>query len=102
MGATTDIPGRTKTPRRGLESRTILTGTRCTTFVKLPVASSGGSNANVEPVAGDQFSTLPVNTTEEKASTVTRTLLPARTPVIWVSFKLATTHTFATETTATT
>ena len=40
-------------------SRTIFTGTRCTTLVKLPVALSGGSSANVLPVPGDQLSTWP-------------------------------------------
>ena len=35
------------------------TGTRCTTFVKLPVALSGGSSANFAPVAALTLSTLP-------------------------------------------
>jgi hypothetical protein len=33
----------------------ILTGTRCTTFTKLPVALSGGSNENLAPVAGEKL-----------------------------------------------
>ncbi len=50
----TDIPGRTRDPSDAFWSRTIFTGTRCTTLVKLPVALSGGSSANVLPVPGDQ------------------------------------------------
>ena len=50
----TDIPGRTRVPSEGCSSSTIFTGTRCTTLVKLPVALSGGSSANVLPVPGDQ------------------------------------------------
>jgi hypothetical protein len=30
---------------------------RCTTFVKFPVALSGGSSENFAPVAGDRLST---------------------------------------------
>jgi len=37
----------------------ILTGTRCVTFVKLPVALSGGSKANCDPLAGAICSTRP-------------------------------------------
>src|SRR5262249_49949794 len=77
--ATTDMPGRTRTPSAGLWSRTILTGTRCTTLVKLPVALSGGSRAKVLPVPGDQLSTCPVSARSGNASTVTVAGLPART-----------------------
>ncbi len=35
------------------------TGTRCTIFVKLPVAFSGGSTLKVAPVAGATLSTRP-------------------------------------------
>ncbi len=50
--ALTESPGRSRSAAWP-ESRTIFTGTRCTIFVKLPVALSGGSKANCEPLAGD-------------------------------------------------
>ncbi len=37
----------------------IFTGTRCTILVKLPVAFSGGSRANLAPVAGARLSMIP-------------------------------------------
>src|SRR5262249_38355671 len=43
-------------------SRAIFTGTRCTTLVKLPVALSGGSNANCDPLAGAISNTLALKT----------------------------------------
>ena len=46
--AITDMPGRSTRPDGGA-SRRIFTGTRCTIFVKLPVALSGGSSANSAP-----------------------------------------------------
>src|SRR5580704_8623110 len=51
--AITDRPGRNRWAAAWPRSSTIFTGTRCTTFVKLPVALSGGNNANCEPLAGD-------------------------------------------------
>ena len=47
---------------RILPSRiTIFTGTRCTTFTKLPLAFSGGSRLNRAPVAAAMLSTVPLN-----------------------------------------
>ncbi len=55
----TDMPGR-RSPDVALSpSSTILTGMRCTTLVKLPVALSGGSSANSWPLAGARLSTWP-------------------------------------------
>src|SRR4029077_4251306 len=48
-------------PRMLARSKRILTGTRCTIFVKFPVALSGGSRANTAPVPDWKLSTLPVN-----------------------------------------
>src|ERR1700722_9639737 len=48
----TDIPsasGRPSSPTCP-GSKTIFTGTRCTTFTKFPVAFSGGSRLNFDPV----------------------------------------------------
>ena len=47
-------------PSPGCGSNAIFTGTRCTIFVKLPVALSGGSSANCEPLAGRLKATLPL------------------------------------------
>ena len=47
-----DRPGRSF-ETRGEFSRAIFTGTRWTIFVKLPVALSGGSSANCDPLAGE-------------------------------------------------
>src|ERR1700722_5416624 len=77
--ASADIPGRTSVPSAGCGSSTIFTGMRCTTLVKLPVALSGGSSANVLPVPGDQLSTCPVSTSPGNASTVTCAGSPSRT-----------------------
>ena len=49
------MPGRSAID--GAASSAIFTGMRCTIFVKLPVALSGGSNANSRPLAGDRLST---------------------------------------------
>ena len=57
--AITDSPGRNRLAIAWPGSNTIFTGIRCTIFVKLPVALSGGNNANCEPLAGDRLSTLP-------------------------------------------
>ena len=55
--ATTDMPGR-NLPASGLSGLIRnLTGMRCTTLVKLPVALSGGSRANCAPLAGAMRST---------------------------------------------
>ena len=48
-------------------------GVRCTTLVKLPVALSGGNNANCEPVAGAIRSTRPRSFSFGKLSTVIST-----------------------------
>ena len=72
MVAITDIPGLSKSPIEESGSSTILTGIRCTTLVKLPVALSGGSSENCAPEAGDQLSTWPCSTTPGNESTVTR------------------------------
>src|SRR5262249_45427436 len=58
---TAEMPGRSFEVRVA-SSSAILTGTRCTTFVKFPVALSGGSKANCEPLAGAISSTLPLKT----------------------------------------
>src|SRR5205823_4842639 len=55
---TTDIPGPTGTSD-GQLSTTILTGTRCTTFTKLPVAFSAGSRLKTVPEPGCTDSTWP-------------------------------------------
>ena len=47
------------------------TGTRCTIFVKLPVAFSGGSSENCDPDAGATLTTLPFSTVPSRASTST-------------------------------
>src|SRR5262249_32191739 len=51
----TDMPG----PRctSGASSKTIFTGTRWTTFTKLPVAFSGGSRLNAAPLPAWMLST---------------------------------------------
>ena len=54
----TDMPGR-NLPASGLsDAIRNLTGIRCTTLVKLPVALSGGSRLNCEPLAGAMLSTI--------------------------------------------
>jgi hypothetical protein len=58
---------------------------RCTTLVKLPVALSGGSRLNCEPLAGAMLSTWPVTTTPGKVSKVTSVFWPIATWVSWVS-----------------
>src|SRR5262245_43934030 len=58
--AVTESPGRS-CAERGVGSRAILTGILCTTLVKFPVALSGGSSANCEPLAGAIARTLPPN-----------------------------------------
>src|SRR5262249_28170835 len=55
---TTDKPERSVGVRAASSSATF-TGTRCTTFVKFPVALSGGRSANCDPLAGAISSTRP-------------------------------------------
>ena len=57
-------------------SSAILTGTRCTTFVKLPVALSGGRSANCDPLAGAISITRPRITSPGYTSMRTSTGLP--------------------------
>src|SRR5689334_4739642 len=72
----TDKPGRSgRLPPHGLVTA-ILTGTRCTTLVKFPVALSGGSSANLAPVAPLTLSTLPSATQPPYASTENSTGCP--------------------------
>src|SRR5882724_6953075 len=58
MVGITDMPGRSSTGELLSRLSAIFTGMRCTTLVKLPVALSGGSNANSWPLAGAMLSTL--------------------------------------------
>src|ERR1700759_670598 len=67
IAASTDMPGRTSVPKAGSTSSTILTGIRCTTLVKLPVALSGARSAKMLPAPGDQLSTWPESTRAGKA-----------------------------------
>src|SRR4030095_9520727 len=60
--AITDIPGRRTNGAAAGMSRRILTGIRCTTFTKLPVAFSGGNRLKTDPVPGLRLSIVPVNT----------------------------------------
>ena len=69
------MPGRRASASRLPGSSTILTGIRCTTLVKLPVALSGGSSANSWPLAGAMLSTRPRNGWPGKVSTVDLDLL---------------------------
>ena len=69
------------------------TGTRCTTFVKLPVALSGGSSANFEPVAALTLSTHPIAVAPPYASTSISTGWPTRMSASCVSLKFAVTNT---------
>ena len=50
--AVTDMPGR-RTAAASWPVEHDLTGTRWTTFTKLPLALSGGNRLNVAPVAGE-------------------------------------------------
>ena len=88
----TDRPGRSCL-NTGLPSScsSILTGTRWTIFVKLPVAFSGGSKANCAPLPGAKLATVPCRWTSGKASTVISTCSPRNIRSICVSLKFATT-----------
>ena len=59
--ASPTCPGRSRCSGSWPGSSTIFTGTRCTTFTKLPVAFSGGSRLKRAPVAAAMLSTLPLN-----------------------------------------
>src|SRR4051812_8843563 len=63
------------------------TGTRCTTFVKLPVALSGGRSANLEPVAALTLSTQPFTDFPPYASTSISAGWPTRMSASCVSLK---------------
>jgi len=67
--ASTDIPGEIQCRASPGSLNVILTGTRCTTLTKLPVAFSGGSNANCGPVPRWRLSTRPSRRRPGKAST---------------------------------
>src|SRR5438132_945801 len=71
----------------------IRTGIRCTTFVKFPVALSGGSSENFAPVAGERLSTCPLKCRPGYASTVKSAGSPGLTSAVCVSFRFAVTHT---------
>ena len=73
-------------------SSAILTGTRCTTFVKLPVALSGGRSANCDPLAGAISSTRPWITSPGYTSMRMSTGSPTLMFVSCVSRKFACTH----------
>ena len=62
----TDMPGSSRSSSFWPLSSAIRTGMRCTTLVKLPVALSGGSSANCEPLAGAIRSTRPRSFSPEK------------------------------------
>src|ERR1051325_936965 len=59
--ALTLMPGRSGCAASNGPSTRMRTGIRCTTFVKFPVALSGGSSEKRAPVAGLRLSTWPVN-----------------------------------------
>src|SRR6516162_9289908 len=62
-------PGRSATSPGGSTSE-MRTGTRWTTFTKLPVELSGGSSEKLEPVPPARLSTLPESLRPGNASTV--------------------------------
>ena len=68
------------------------TGIRCTTFVKFPVALSGGSSANFAPVAELMLITLPSTRQSRYASTLISTDWPGCIRATCVSLKLAVTQ----------
>ena len=89
--ASTFIPGR-RIRLRPADSTRILTGMRCTTFTKLPVAFSGGSKLSFDPVALAMESTRPV-TLRLYMSTSISARWPGRTLASCVSLKFAVTQT---------
>src|ERR1700751_469592 len=89
--AITEIPGRSFVAK--VESASaILTGTRCTTFVKLPVALSGGNRANCDPLAGAISTTLARMSCPGYSSIRISAGSPTFTLVNCVSRKFACTH----------
>ena len=75
--AVTDRPARSQPAcAASAGSSTSLTGTRCTTLVKLPVAFSGGSRLNSAPVAGARLSTRPSTAASGSMSGTSRTFMP--------------------------
>src|SRR6185437_3285452 len=88
--ASTERPGRSDAWMAASAAILIRTGTRWTILVKLPVAFSGGSRANSEPVPGARLSTVPSTLAPGRASTVISTGWPGRIRPTWVSLKLAT------------
>src|SRR5262249_49495568 len=91
--AVTLMPGRSGCAASAAPSTAMRTGMRCTTFVKLPVALSGGSSEKRAPVAGLRLSTWPMNLRPGYASTWISARSPGVTSRISVSFMFATTHT---------
>src|SRR5260370_1088241 len=89
MRVSTDIPGSRRSSSFWPWSNSIRTGMRWTTLVKLPVALSGGSSANCEPLAGAIRSTRPCSFSLWKLSTGTSTGWPGFPRRIWGSFSLA-------------
>src|SRR5262245_51757808 len=89
MLATTDRPGRNTASRATSAGTAILTATRCTILVKLPVALSGGSNENTEPEAGAKLTTVPSMVRFGSASTDIATCWPGDSPSSCVSLQLA-------------
>src|SRR5262249_20246662 len=75
------MPGRRATS--GRRSRRTSTGTRCTTFVKLPEALSGGSSEKRDPVPAAKLSTCPAKRRAPKVSMRTSAGWPARIWPIW-------------------
>ena len=94
-----DSPGTTRSSKplmlvwRSSRSNTILTGTRWTILVKLPVALSGGSSEYVAPEPFWMLSTRPVNGWSLNMSMGILTRWPTRTFSSCVSLKLASTQT---------
>ena len=74
----TDIPGR-NLPASGLSGAIRnLTGIRCTTLVKLPVALSGGNRLNWAPLAGAMLLTIALIAIPGKVSTRISARWPTR------------------------
>ena len=89
--ATTDIPGRNFPASRLSRPIRSLTGIRCTTLVKLPVALSGGKRLNCAPLAGAMLSTTAVTRTPGKVyltGGATALLLGFRDQTIDIDIKL--------------
>ena len=89
--AVTDIPGLNRS-KFWSSANVILTGMRCTIFVKLPVALSGGIKADAAPDCGASVKTRPLHVRDGKASTRIFASLPAAIRLTCVSLKLAMIH----------